>query len=485
MKKWLILLVMALVVALASPVMAGPFVDVPEGHWAYDALQKMADRGFIEGYPDNTFQGKRPITRYEVAIIVARLVDTLEKKIGEMKVVGVPKKEEEKVEIEPGKFASIEEFNEFKSTVTKLASEFQDELAAIGVRLTTLEEGQAALKEQMAGVGALKMSGSIRIRGARKATELSDFFKRSGYGTLLDQDTRLAFVSQTTEDTKATVSFRARNMDMETGLFVNTPSIVCYEGWGTDAVKEIKVDEAKVETVTEYGTITGGLQYFQLGPIGLLVHDDNQAQGMVKVEREQGAISLTGIAGLLKGNDKYAAGRVATKIGEEGEVGVNVLLRGAGSAKNSYGVDVKTGPITAEVAQYKENDEKATAIVVSGDVLKNEKMSLTVKGASIDGEKDDATFNPTCSIMSVEDVDPIMRAGFKGIGVTGTYKVGKDITITGLACKGDDDSPTGMGILTVSKPLSSTTTASATFVQVGQKKASRDRVVRGELMIKF
>ncbi|PIU67675.1 MAG: hypothetical protein COS84_04105, partial [Armatimonadetes bacterium CG07_land_8_20_14_0_80_40_9] len=59
------------------------------------------------------------------------------------------------------------------------------------------------------------------------------------------------------------------------------------------------------------------------------------------------------------------------------------------------------------------------------------------------------------------------------------------ITITGQACKGDDDSPTGMGILTVSKPLSSTTTASATFVQVGQEKASRDRVVRGELMIKF
>lgn len=475
MKKWLILLVMALVIALASPIMAGPFVDVPEGHWAYDALEKMADRGFIEGYPDGTFQGKRPITRYEVAIIVARLVDTLEKKIGEMKVVGAPKKVEEEVEIEPGKLVSIEEFKEFESTVTKLASEFQDELAAIGVRLTTLEE-------QMAGVGQLKMSGSIRIRGARLATQL---LKRRGQGTLLDQDTRLKFISQTTEDTKATVSFKARQE--ETGLFLNTPSIVCYDGWGNAAVKEIKVDEAKVETVTDYGTITGGLQYFQLGPIGLLVHDNDEAQGMIKVEREQGAISLIGIAGLLEGNDKYIAGRVATKIGEEGEVGVNVLLRGAGASRESYSVDVKTGPITAEVAQYKANKDadKATAIVVSGDVLKNEKMALTIKGASIDGEKDDATFNPTCSIMAVEDVDPIMRAGFKGIGVTGTYKVGKDITITGQACKGDDDSPIGMGILTVSKPLSSTTTASATFVQVGQKKASRERVVRGELMIKF
>lgn len=479
MKKWLILLVMALVVALASPVMAGPFVDVPEGHWAYDALEKMADRGFIEGYPDGTFQGKRPITRYEIAIIVARLVDTLEKKIGEMKVAGVSKKEEEEVEVVPGKFVSTEEFKEFESTVTKLASEFQDELAAIGVRLTTLEE-------QIAGVGKVKMSGSIRIRGARLATELSDFFKRRGQGTLLDQDTRLKFVSQTTEDTKATVSLRARNMT--SGLFVapKIPSIVCYDGWGTNAVKEIKIDEAKVETVTDYGTITGGLQYFQLGPIGLLVHDNDEAQGMIKVEREQGAISLTGIAGLLEGNDKYIAGRVATKIGEEGEVGANVLLRGAGASRESYSVDVKTGPITAEVAQYKasENAEKATAIVVSGDVIKNEKMALTVKGASIQAD-DDATFDPTCSIMAVEDVDPIMRPGFKGIGVTGTYKVGKDITITGQACKGDDDSPTGMGILTVSKPLSSTTTASATFVQVGLKEASRERVVRGELMIKF
>ena len=49
-----------------------PFPDVPENHWAYETVKKMADRGLIEGYPDGTFGGDRQMTRYEFATIVYR-----------------------------------------------------------------------------------------------------------------------------------------------------------------------------------------------------------------------------------------------------------------------------------------------------------------------------------------------------------------------------------------------------------------------------
>jgi hypothetical protein len=42
----------------------GPFADVPETHWAYDAVRTLAQRGVFTGYPDGTFSGKRALTRY-------------------------------------------------------------------------------------------------------------------------------------------------------------------------------------------------------------------------------------------------------------------------------------------------------------------------------------------------------------------------------------------------------------------------------------
>lgn len=51
---------------------ADSFSDVPQGHWAYDALDYLAKDGVIDGMGDGTFQGNRTMTRYEMASIVAK-----------------------------------------------------------------------------------------------------------------------------------------------------------------------------------------------------------------------------------------------------------------------------------------------------------------------------------------------------------------------------------------------------------------------------
>ncbi len=51
---------------------ADSFTDVPKDHWAYEALDYLAKDGIIEGMGDNTFQGGRTMTRYEMAAIVAK-----------------------------------------------------------------------------------------------------------------------------------------------------------------------------------------------------------------------------------------------------------------------------------------------------------------------------------------------------------------------------------------------------------------------------
>ncbi|VBB09547.1 Hypothetical protein LUCI_4842 [Lucifera butyrica] len=54
------------------------FNDVPISHWAYSALKKLADAGLIEGY-NSQFIGDKPMTRYEMAVLVSRAIDKLDK----------------------------------------------------------------------------------------------------------------------------------------------------------------------------------------------------------------------------------------------------------------------------------------------------------------------------------------------------------------------------------------------------------------------
>jgi hypothetical protein len=54
--------------------------DVPITHWAYDAVRELYRLGVLEGYPDGTFKGRQPMTRYEFALAVKRLLDAIREK---------------------------------------------------------------------------------------------------------------------------------------------------------------------------------------------------------------------------------------------------------------------------------------------------------------------------------------------------------------------------------------------------------------------
>jgi len=73
------LLVLAMIWAMAVPaIAASPFGDVDPDHWAYDSVTRLAAAGLIIGYPDGTFGGQRSFTRYEMAMVFARVLDRLE-----------------------------------------------------------------------------------------------------------------------------------------------------------------------------------------------------------------------------------------------------------------------------------------------------------------------------------------------------------------------------------------------------------------------
>ena len=50
----------------------GNFSDVPETHWAYQYVEGLRERGYLQGYPDGEFKGDRTMTRYEYAAVIYR-----------------------------------------------------------------------------------------------------------------------------------------------------------------------------------------------------------------------------------------------------------------------------------------------------------------------------------------------------------------------------------------------------------------------------
>ena len=170
MKAIAVMCAAAFMFATVAPAFAQPFADVPTNHWAYDAIAELAAKGLIEGYPDGTFKGDRAMTRYEMAMVVARLLARIES-------IQIP------APTPPG--VSVADFNAFKAmtqqnfdTITRLVNEFRAELAALGVRVTAIEEELNAIKARLDNV---RVTGGFRFRydvaqvtyGSQNATNLT------------------------------------------------------------------------------------------------------------------------------------------------------------------------------------------------------------------------------------------------------------------------------------------------------------------------
>ncbi|MFA6450446.1 MAG: S-layer homology domain-containing protein [bacterium] len=57
-----------------SPNDTDAYADVPPDHWAYKAVKYLSDIGLLGGYDENLFKGDKPVTRYELSLIIAKLV---------------------------------------------------------------------------------------------------------------------------------------------------------------------------------------------------------------------------------------------------------------------------------------------------------------------------------------------------------------------------------------------------------------------------
>lgn len=115
-----------------APVTTAPaqvvLTDVPAGHWAKDAVDRIVSCGLIQGFPDGTFRGNENLTRYQAALIFQRLLSS-------------------------GALANCGFSQGDMTTIVNGMQEVSTELAALAARVGTLETANA---DQAARIAALE-----------------------------------------------------------------------------------------------------------------------------------------------------------------------------------------------------------------------------------------------------------------------------------------------------------------------------------------
>ena len=184
MKRILAIAAVAALTAGVSAYAANPFSDVSPDDWAYQAVSDLSDQGVVEGYPDGTFKGERNMTRYELAQVIARLM------------------------------AREDQLNaEQKATLDKLAGEYADELANLGVRVSNLEKK----------VGNISWFGDARMRWKEKGYNTDGSRKADGW----DGRMRINAKAQVNDSTYVRGRFTS-NMNFKDNADANTKMDVLF-----------------------------------------------------------------------------------------------------------------------------------------------------------------------------------------------------------------------------------------------------------------
>jgi len=316
MKK--LVLILVLVLAFAIPVLANPFVDVPLNHWAYDSVQSLAAKGVIIGYPDGTFGGGRTMTRYEFAEATAKAL----------------------AYVEGMDFAAAEDV----AILEKLAIEFADELASLGVTVADLEaavgsnsEAIAALEGKVANLESFL--SPVVISGDFTATYSKVVYPTVAAATLTD-DTNLNLVATINDVTTAGISVEVADIFGGTPLVTWNSFFIDYQG------ADLQLRVGNVEPAT----------------IGLgLIFDSDDFDGFLATWN-WAKVTDVGLGNwtLFGDVEDYYTLNVGTTFGDEDEVAVGVT--------GSYDV-LAVGYAGGADLAFTLGDEDETTVAVEGGVF--------------------------------------------------------------------------------------------------------------------
>jgi len=279
------MLLVAVMVLSAVAASANPFSDVPFSHWAYDAVNKLAAKGILQGYPDGRYKGNQTVTRYALAMVTAKMLANVE----QMLESGIGTNLVTKADLQ---------------TLEKLTVEFADELALLGVKVTALEDDMQVVKEDVSmlkkdvegikdymakgGMEKVKLSGDMLVRHtnlnhqndwANDATANALWNGRAGNtdNSLTESQIRFQFKANIDENITAVArwSMFAKKLEDVNGFQSNNGGAFGMNTIGQNTVTDNVVDLAYLNIKDMFrfgGDFTFGRNFYSQGH-GLLLND--------------------------------------------------------------------------------------------------------------------------------------------------------------------------------------------------------------------
>jgi hypothetical protein len=232
------------------------FKDVPQDHWAYQAVTDLQKAGVLLGYPPEGFyKGRRYLTRYEFAVALKRAWDKLMGESGNSRI-GPPGPAGPAGPVgengAPGPKGDPGMTPDEVATLRRLTDEFKNELAAHGAnireimaRLDAIQKDVNELKKIVNGLPKISIAA---VTALRSDTSRSAFVDRGGafrtpskFGSNVNvlHDVHLNLESKLGNDAKFTgdlvfsnyLGYRGNNLSANFALntasgFVGTPETI-------------------------------------------------------------------------------------------------------------------------------------------------------------------------------------------------------------------------------------------------------------------
>ena len=134
--------------------------DVPQNHWAYQAIRELVRLRILQGFPDGTFQPNRQVTRAEFAQAIARAYRVIDDRIRQLEqridriapdtpTAPQPTTPEARLRELQQAVQELQQLRSAVETLQRLAQEFEPELRQLNVGVRDLRRDLDALSERL------------------------------------------------------------------------------------------------------------------------------------------------------------------------------------------------------------------------------------------------------------------------------------------------------------------------------------------------
>jgi hypothetical protein len=292
---------------------ANRFRDVAPGDWAFQALSDLIARyNCLVGYPDGTFRGNRPLTRYEFAAGLNACMQQIERLIA----------------------ASTADFvtRDDLETLRRLMMEFEDELIALGQRIDNLEQRVGFLEDHQFST-TTKLFGQVvaGLQGRNESTFLTGGFPQEDTEDNINLITnvQLSLVTQFSPNSLLLTGLQAGDGNTgRTNAFRQGYTGLSYEG---DSDNNVQISDLS------YRHLFGNRVAMIVGPVG--VNPVNVFRGSNRVE----SAGFGPLSRFAQRNPIIATGSGDAGIGFDWQIAPYASLQAVYSASNAN--DPVTGGI--------------------------------------------------------------------------------------------------------------------------------------------